>query len=303
MPSQFAAPCLSWLVMLVLLLACSPQGALPSRNTETTTVNASYTPVVTQTPTITSKKAPATPTPHPTHPATAAPSASATATTAPSPIPTATLMACSERMPRADELLTLVTRDFALSRYFQPEDLAPLSDYFPNSVTLGYPTEVRAAIAEPLQQIIQAMQDEGLAPQIVSGYRSYSAQALALQKWLASYPDWAHNLSAPPGHSEHQLGTTVDFGSPELEPMLGEDYVQFHPAFAQTSEGTWLAEHAPEYGFTMSYPDDGFERTSFYYEPWHFRYVGRELAVMLAARDLTLTEYLLQEQPVPCLAE
>lgn len=303
MPRRLTASCLSWLVLFALLVACSPQGSLPPSNTEPIAVAARHTPLATETSTIAPTRAPATPTPHPTHSATPTASATATATSAPSPSPTATLMACSERMPRTDELLTLVTRDFGLSRNYQPEDLTPLSDYFPNGVTLGYPTGVRAAIVEPLQEIIQAMQDEGLAPQIVSGYRSYSAQALALQKWLASYPDWAHNLSAPPGHSEHQLGTTVDFGSPELKPMLGEDYVQFHPAFAQTSEGKWLAEHAPEFGFTMSYPEDAFERTSFYYEPWHFRYVGRELALMLAARNLTLTEYLLQEQPIPCLAE
>jgi zinc D-Ala-D-Ala carboxypeptidase len=222
-----------------------------------------------------------------------------TATPALAPTP----VACAERMPDSDDLLTHITRDFGLSRDYEPEHLVPLSDFFPHSVTLGYPTEVSAVIIEPLQQTIEAMQADGLAPQIVSGYRSYSAQTLARQKWLVQYPDWAHSLSAPPGHSEHQLGTTIDFGSPELEYMLGEAYVQFHPAFAQTSEGTWLAEHAPEFGFTMSYPEGAFEQTTFHYEPWHFRYVGRELALSLAANGLTISQYLAQNQPIPCLTD
>jgi D-alanyl-D-alanine carboxypeptidase len=197
--------------------------------------------------------------------------------------------------------LVLVTRNFGLSRDYVPGDLVPLSDYFSNAVTLGYPTEIRRAIVEPLQTIVDAMSVEGLEPQIISGYRDYAAQSIALQKWLERYPDWARNLSAPPGHSEHQLGTTVDFGSPELPELVGEENIQFHPAFAQTSEGKWLSRYAPDYGFTMSYPADAEERTGFYYEPWHFRYVGRELALLLRERDLTLSEYLLAHDPEPCI--
>lgn len=290
---------------LCLLAACAAPQSEAERSLGSVNVEAevSHTPTAAPTQTKSPPSAPATPTPRPTRTGTPTLPASATANSAPTASPTATLVACSERMPRDEDLLTLVTRDFGLSRAYAPGDLVPLSDYFSNSVTLGYPTEVSAAIIEPLQAIVQAMQEEGLAPQIVSGYRSYAAQSLALQKWLDRYPDWANNLSAPPGHSEHQLGTTVDFGSPELEPMLGDDYVQFHPAFSQTSEGKWVALHAPEFGFTMSYPEDAFERTSFYYEPWHFRYVGRGLAQTLAARNLTISEYLRLEQSVPCLVE
>ncbi len=231
---------------------------------------------------------------------TATATTSATATT--TPTPTATPALCSARRPGGG-LYTLVTRDFGLSRDYAPSDLVPLSDYFGPEVTLGYSTEVRAVIVKPLKNIIAAMKADGLRPQIVSGYRSYSEQSLAFQKWLSQYPDWGSNLSAPPGHSEHQLGTTVDFGSPELKWMLGEDYVQFHPAFADTSEGQWLAVHAPEYGFTMSYPQDAQERTAFLYEPWHFRYIGPNLANTLASEGLTVSEYLEREQPTPCIPD
>lgn len=268
---------------------------------ETTEVTGEETTVVEATAAVAAIRQPPTPTAVPTSSPLPTEMASATPLPTPRPSATPTPVTCDERLPAEEELLTIVTRQFGLSRDYVPGDLVPLEDYFPNSVTLGYPTEVRAVIIEPLQEIVAGMQEAGLAPQIISGFRSYSAQALALEKWLERYPDWARNLSAPPGHSEHHLGTTVDFGSPELEEMVGEEYIQFHPAFARSSEGVWLSKRAHEYGFTMSYPADAMERTEFYSEPWHFRYVGRELATTLKEQDLTISEYLLQRQPQPCI--
>lgn len=249
-------------------------------------------------PTATAPGPPPSPTPVPT--ATPSPTPPATATPLPSPSPTP-LVACSERRPPDDTLLTLVSREYGLSRDYAPGDLVPLSPYFPNSITLGYPTEVREVIVEPLQAMIAAMQAEELRPLVVSGFRDYYAQALAEQKWVEQYPDWAHNLSAPPGHSEHQLGTTLDFSSPDLPEMVGQEHIQFHPAFAQSKEGEWLAAHAHEYGFTMSYPADQFEDTTFYYEPWHFRYVGVDLATSLQEEEQTISEYLLERYGPPCI--
>ncbi|MDX1664115.1 MAG: M15 family metallopeptidase, partial [Candidatus Promineifilaceae bacterium] len=208
---------------------------------------------------------------------------------------------CSERHPPDDDLLVLVDRTYGLSPEYEPGDLVPLSDYFPSAVHIGYPTEVREVIIEPLQELIAAMQEEGLRPQVISGYRAYWTQNMARQKWTEQYPDHAHNLSLPPGHSEHQLGTTVDFGSPELAAMLGEDFIQFHPAFAQTPEGKWLLEHAHEYGFTLSYPYERREQTDVWYEPWHFRYVGVELASGLKEQNLTISEYLREERGTVCI--
>lgn len=288
-------------ILLILLggtlLGCRADAGLQSKMP----VNSSM-PTTTATAT---SSAPTRRPPTPTAVPTSSPGPTETATTTPAPTPTPsatpTPVPCAERLPAREEQLTLVTRDYGLSRDYVPDDLVPLADYFPNSVTLGYPTEVRAVIIEPLQEIVGAMLKADLKPQIISGFRSYSAQALALEKWLERYPDWARNLSAPPGHSEHQLGTTVDFGSPELSEMVGEEKIQFHPAFARTSEGVWLSENAHRYGFTMSYPADAVERTHFYYEPWHFRYVGSDLATLLKEQELTISEYLLQRQPQPCL--
>ena len=219
------------------------------------------------------------------------------------PIPTVivtTTLRCEDRLPQ-DNLLSIVTKTYGISRDYEPADLVALSDYLPHEVTLGYPSEVRAVIIKPLTAIITDMRAAGLQPQILSGYRSSIAQSIAFDKWLREYPDRAVILSAAPGHSEHQLGTTVDFGSPELPNIVGEPGIQFHTYFYMTSESIWLAENAHEYGFTLSFPREAFELTGFAYEPWHYRYVGIDMARQLKEMGITLTEHLLSTQPPPCI--
>ncbi len=227
------------------------------------------------------------------------PTLTATTTLTPSPTP---IGSCTDRIP-ADDLLTLVTLTYSLSRHYQPADLVPLADYLPHHVTLGYPTELRQVAAGPLVEMIEAMYAAGLSPFIISGYRSYAMQAIAWNKWNRLEPERAHQLSAPPGFSEHQLGTTVDFGSPELAQIVGDPNIEFHTYFYQTSEGQWLLEHAHEYGFTLSYSREAFELTGFYYEPWHYRYIGPELATILHEQGQTLTAYQLNHYPLPCLPD
>lgn len=229
-------------------------------------------------------------------PATATPAPTEAAT----PVPTATPIAlCSMRMPQ--DLLMAVTLTYGLSREYEPPDLVPLADELPMQVTLGYPSEIRAVAFHPLVEMIEDMQAEGLRPQIISAYRSYAAQAIAWTKWNELYPERAAIISAPPGFSEHQLGTVVDFGSPELAEIVGEEDIEFHTYFYKTSEGAWLAENAHRYGFTLSFPAAASEATGFYYEPWHFRYVGTEMAALLREQGRSLTEYQLAIQPEPCI--
>ncbi|MCP5093970.1 MAG: M15 family metallopeptidase, partial [Chloroflexi bacterium] len=248
----------------------------------------------------------ATPLPNNTATPTLTPSSTIPADASPTrtllPIPTlpiTTDLRCEDRVP-ANDLLVVITKTYGMSKTFTPEDLVPLSDYFPHEITLGYPTEVRAIIIDPLLAIMNDMKAAGLQPQLLSGYRSYVAQSIAFDKWLERYPDRASILSAPPGHSEHQLGTTVDFGSPELPDIVGEN-IQFHTHFYLTSEGIWLLENAHRYGFTLSYPREAIELTGFAYEPWHYRYVGIEMATHLKEIGVTLTEFSLISDPPPCI--
>lgn len=145
------------------------------------------------------------------------------------------------------------------------------------------------------------MESVGLSPFIISGYRSYNTQKLAFQKWQEIEPERAAQLSAPPGHSEHQLGLTVDFGSPTLQDYVETELTSnFHTNFYQTPEGQWLLNYAHVYGFTLSYPREAAALTGFFYEPWHYRYVGPELATQLHEIGISLTQYQLNQFAAPC---
>ena len=251
----------------------------------------------------------------PTDPPTVAPPAAATvaptvtlpppptttSTAVPSPTPDRNIL-CSQRLAD-DGLLTVVTLTYSLSRDYVPRGLVPLDAYFPGEITLGYPTELRHLVIGPLAAMIADMQAAGLHPFIISGYRSYSAQAIARQKWAEKEPERVSILSAPPGFSEHQLGTVVDFGSPELAEIVGQEDIEFHTYFYKTSEGLWLADNAHRYGFTLSYPFEATEVTGFFYEPWHYRYVGVEMATLLHDNDISLTEQQLATEPPPCIPD
>ena len=256
-------------------------------------------------PPIVSTGLPPSPTPPPTATATptATPTVGPTLTPSPTPSPTPNRdIPCSER--RADDgLLTVVTLTYGLSRDFEPRGLVPLAGYLPDDVTLGYPNELRHVAVGPLVRMIADMQAAGLQPFIISGYRSYSAQAIARQKWAEAEPERVNILSAPPGFSEHQLGTVVDFGSPELPEIVGQEDVEFHTYFYKTSEGLWLADNAHTYGYTLSYPFEAIDVTGFFWEPWHYRYVGVEMATFLHEAGVSLTAHQLATEPPPCIPD
>ncbi|MFZ0544849.1 MAG: M15 family metallopeptidase [Candidatus Promineifilaceae bacterium] len=297
------------LILIIFILVSCDRGAETAAEPAQTETSAAATepevvvravPTSTPVPTPTATVfEPPTLTPIPTVTPSQTPTPAETATMTPTWTPTA-IDLCDNRIPSDDDLLVLVTHEYGLGQGYEPADLVPLSDYFPVSVTLGYPNEIREIVIEPLVAMVNAMQAAGLRPTIISGYRSYSSQAIAWAKWSDYNPDYAAGLSARPGHSEHQLGTTLDFGSPELEAVTGIEDIEFHTYFYMTSEGKWLGEHAQEYGFTMSYPPDTLDTTGFYYEPWHYRYVGVELATQLKEQETYLIQYLLDNFPPPC---
>ncbi|MBK8987737.1 MAG: M15 family metallopeptidase [Chloroflexi bacterium] len=286
-------------LLALLLMGCQPA----------TDAVAAATAVPTNLSSTSTSTAVALPTPTTAPPTT--PTAVSTATNSPTPVathtptvtPTATpIPACTQRVPH-DDLLTLVTLTYGLSRDYEPQDLVAINDYFGVDVTLGYPNQLREAAIEPLVAMVTDMLSSGLKPQIISGYRSYYSQSIAYNKWFRLNPESAAIVSAPPGHSEHQLGTAVDFGSPELPDVVGQEDIEFHTYFFKTSEGIWLLENAHRYGFTLSYSREAFELTGFYYEPWHYRYIGVEMATQLKEMGMTLTEYQLISQPEPCIPE
>ena len=192
------------------------------------------------------------------------------------------------------ELLTVVTQQFSLPESYVPPDLVSLSDYFDNSITLDQTLYVRQVVIDSLQRLIEEMHTAGLRPSIISAYRSFDEQALAWHWWSNQYPGRVAILSSRPGYSEHQLGTTIDFGSPALDHL-------FHVDFANTAEGVWLTNNAHRFGFTQSFPTNTYNITGIKYEPWHFRYVGTDLATQLSTSGQILTSCHIQNLSPPCI--
>jgi D-alanyl-D-alanine carboxypeptidase len=120
---------------------------------------------------------------------------------------------------------------------------------------------------------------------VLSAYRSYALQVKTFEYWVSvgGYQQ-ALRTSARPGHSEHQLGTAIDFGDGTAAPWEYADW-------GTTPTGAWLAAHAAEFGFVMTFPKGKTNVTCYDYEPWHYRWVGKALAQTIAESRVTLREY------------
>lgn len=130
------------------------------------------------------------------------------------------------------------------------------------------------------QDMIAAASRDGLRIYLCSGYRSYKDQEIVYNGYAEERgTEAADEVSARPGHSEHQTGLAIDV-----------NYTEF--SFADTNEGQWLADHCAEYGFIIRFPKGKEEQTGFEYEPWHIRYVGVDIAKEIMDNGLCLEEYL-----------
>ena len=144
----------------------------------------------------------------------------------------------------------------------------------------GY--EVDARVKEPLEEMLKDCRDAGYSPQIISAFRTR-----ATQKFL--YDRTANkNDTAKPGHSEHECGLAIDIidssSAGWADPLI--DKQEELPA------QKWLMENCQNYGFILRYPKDKEDVTQIIYEPWHYRYVGKEHAAKIMESGVCLEEYL-----------
>ena len=181
---------------------------------------------------------------------------------------------------------TLVDWLLKVSRRYEPPDLVPVSD-----AGIAGPGVIRAVAIDDLRSMARAAARNGTPIAVNSPYRSYADQVASFNGWVNvdGYDD-AITYSQRPGHSEHQLGLTIDFMTLGGGSALQGDWAT-DPSVA------WMAENAWKYGWLMSYPlgDNGElfnQRTCFHYEPWHYRYLGREIARKVHRSGLTIREYL-----------
>jgi D-alanyl-D-alanine carboxypeptidase len=182
----------------------------------------------------------------------------------------------------AEPPLVLVDTEFRLPRGYAPRDLRS---------TVGSPLQgratVRAHVLDDLGRMARAARRAGTPLAIRTGYRSEGFQRVIFDGWVEDVgPDAALRASARPGHSEHELGVAIDLATP------GEPAPWEQADWGATPTGEWLARHAWEHGFVMTYPPDSEAVTCYRYEPWHHRYVGRPVARALHVSGLTLREYL-----------
>ena len=173
--------------------------------------------------------------------------------------------------------LILVNKSHGLSSSFEPE-----------MIELSNGEKVDSRILDDLQEMFDTARSEGYDLFVRSGYRSYAEQKEVMADKIKAYQaegyskqaaeEEAKNWVAAPGHSEHQTGLCVDINARD-ESRMNEIY-------------QWLAENAWEYGFILRYPADKEDITNVSYEPWHYRYVGREAAAEIQQSGLCLEEYL-----------
>ncbi|WP_454856358.1 M15 family metallopeptidase [Promicromonospora soli] len=163
---------------------------------------------------------------------------------------------------------------------------APLDplDYEPELTTVrGY--LVRPDAAGDLTALLEAADADGVHLTLRSAYRGYPKQAAVYEDWVAQLGRAeADAVSARPGHSEHQTGIAVDLGSSTRSSC------DFEQCFGETVEGRWVAEHSAEFGFIVRYTPENHTVTGYAPEPWHVRWVGRELAAHMRATGVTTLE-------------
>ncbi len=140
-------------------------------------------------------------------------------------------------------------------------------------------------IEAPMQEMFEAAKKEGLQFSLGSGYRSYALQKQFYDGYVKTLGQAeADRTSARPGTSEHQTGLSFDVEATNQKCHLDK-------CLADLPDGMWLAAHAHEYGFIIRYPEGKEAITGYDYEPWHLRYVGKELAAELHRTGQTMEEF------------
>ena len=176
---------------------------------------------------------------------------------------------------------------------YVPENLTVI----PSELTL-YGKEIKleknaAMAAEALVLELHARGYEDIV--VTSGYRDYAYQQVLfntyLSKEMKAHPDWTMeqcritvlSYSALPGESEHQTGLCMD--------LISTNNVVLDESFAQNPAYAWLVENAHHFGFILRYPKGEEGATGYSFEPWHYRFVGVEVASAIYKKGLTLEEY------------
>jgi D-alanyl-D-alanine carboxypeptidase len=215
--------------------------------------------------------------------ATATSSTSSTSTTRPTVPPCRDdVEAIVAEDPKEAWATIIVDTERALPASYGPGDLHNISDAgFPFTDGLA----LRGFVMPDLEALREGAAANGTPIRILAAYRSYPSQVDLFERRVDELgASEAGSRVARPGHSEHQLGTTID--------VTSENLTDVDQSWGASPTGQWIASNAHKFGFILSYPADAQQATCYDYEPWHLRYVGRDQAAQVIASGLTLREYL-----------
>ncbi len=184
-----------------------------------------------------------------------------------------------------ENILALVNKENSLPSSYIPEGMVAPNVRFSfgdEDVPKRY---IRKEAAIALEEMFAKADSEGIYLFAVSGYRAYETQAYIFDSQVRKVgEEMAMHAVALPGQSEHQTGLAMDVTSRSAGFLLEEQ-------FGDTPEGKWIQENAHLFGYIVRYQKGKEEITGYQYEPWHLRYVGKEIAKVIYENDITLEEY------------
>ena len=180
------------------------------------------------------------------------------------------------------QYITLTNRQHLLSSDYEPNDL--VNTTCKKSSDAGKP-QLRQAASDAINAMFAAALEDGLTLYLKSAYRTYQTQKTMYYNRLDRLGR-DDGLVSYPGASEHQTGLAADILNYEWTKKDG-----MNKEFAKTKEAQWMEAYCAEFGFILRYMSDKEEITGIKFEPWHFRYVGKEAAAYIMENHLSLEEF------------
>ena len=174
-----------------------------------------------------------------------------------------------EKLAKTDpELLQKYSKVYFLNENYVPSRLVDINRDLVYEGTTNF--LIQADVWPHLERLLRDARANGIELLVASAFRSFDTQASLKAGYTFTYGSGSNQFSADQGYSEHQLGTSVDFTTPAVGGVFSK--------FEADEAYKWLTDNAYRYGFVLSYP----KGNAYYkFEPWHWRFVGIELATYL----------------------
>ena len=151
---------------------------------------------------------------------------------------------------------------------YEPSDLVVVPDSLKAEIAVDRNLRLRAGALRAFTEMIEAAREDGVVVTILSAYRTAEHQRFLYGRAVNGNP--AQTTSAPPGRSEHRLGTTVDVSTPDVR--------RLDVSLEESPAGKWIAEHCEEHSIVVSFSRERHEARGIAFEPWHLRWVGENLS-------------------------